>query len=111
MLGRSPRTTPMKRRADAKARSSGPRPLTLVVALRFLVDLQYWVSTDPRTATRILRLVLDIARNPREGIGKPELLKHEESGSRSRRIDKKHRLLYRVDDEGVEFIAARFHYE
>ncbi|HSU17445.1 Txe/YoeB family addiction module toxin [Longimicrobium sp.] len=101
----------MKRRADAKERGSARRPHTLVVAIRFLHDLQHWVAVDPRTALRILRIILDIARNPREGIGKPELLKHDRSGNRSRRIDKTHRLLYRVDDEAVEFISARFHYE
>ena len=100
----------MKRRADAKARGSAPKKLTLIVGVKFLLDLQHWVGTDPRTALRILRIILEIARNPHEGIGKPELLKHQESGNRSRRIDKTHRLLYRVDDEGVEFISARFHY-
>jgi toxin YoeB len=102
----------MTRRRDAVRRHGADRPQrTLVVATRFLIDLQHWIGTEPRTALRVIRIVLEVARDPRHGIGKPEPLRHDRAGDWSRRIDLTHRLLYRFDDSAVEFIAARFHYE
>ena len=66
--------------------------------------------TNPRLASRILRLVLEIARDPRGGIGKPERLKHA-AASYSRRIDGEHRLIYRFDEAFIEFLSARHPYE
>jgi len=86
------------------------RERILVVARPFIVDLQYWAAVDPRMALRILKVVLDVARDPREGIGKPERLKHRK-GDCSRRLSREHRIVYRYDEEHIEFVAARFHYE
>lgn len=77
---------------------------------RFLEDLRYWVRADPRQATRLLRLVDDVLRDPFDGIGKPEALRGG-SGFWSRRIDAEHRLTYRVAGAEVEFLQARYHYE
>lgn len=76
---------------------------------RFVADLQFWVETDPRKASRVLRMVDEALRSPFEGIGKPEPLRGR-SGFWSRRIDEEHRLTYRLADEYVEFLQARFHY-
>lgn len=84
--------------------------LTLIAAVQFIVDLQHWVGVHPKTALRILRIVLEIARDPRTGIGKPEPLKHKASGHWSRRVDEEHRLIYRFDHSRVEFLSARGHY-
>ena len=61
-------------------------------------------------ALRITRLIGEIQRDPFEGIGKPEPLKGELSGYRSRRIDDEHRLVYRADAKEVKSIKARYHY-
>lgn len=53
----------------------------------------------------------EVARDPLHGIAKPEPLKHDLAGSWSRHIDQEHRLLYQVDDEAIQFVSARFHYE
>jgi hypothetical protein len=45
-----------------------------------------------------------------EGIGKPEPLRGELSGFWSRRIDREHRLVYRIKGKDVEIIACRYHY-
>ena len=76
---------------------------------RFLDDLQYWVEHDPRTAARLIRLVKETLRDPFEGIGKPELLRGEQ-GVWSRRITEEHRFTYRVVDNGIHLLQARFHY-
>ena len=86
------------------------RAFTLITAVQFIADLQHWVGAHPKTAIRILRIVLEIARDPRTGIGKPEPLKHREPGHWSRRVDDEHRLIYRFDQSHVEFLSARGHY-
>jgi len=98
-----------KRRTGADPRHSGE--LEIVVALQFIFDLQQWVQTDPRTTLRVLRLVVEICRDPHKGIGKPEPLKHDLGGYWSRRITDEHRLVYRHRESSIiEFARARTHY-
>jgi toxin YoeB len=49
-------------------------------------------------------------RDPFEGIGKPEPLRHVLAGCWSRRIDGEHRLVYLVDGDDVVVLQARYHY-
>ncbi len=49
-------------------------------------------------------------KHPFEGIGKPEKLKYIDSDTWSRRIDWEHRLIYRVRQDRVDFLQARYHY-
>ena len=49
-------------------------------------------------------------RSPFEGLGKPEALKENLTGFRSRRIDQAHRLVYAVEDTRVTIISCRYHY-
>ena len=76
----------------------------------FLEDLQYWVEQDRRTAKRLLQLTKAVMRDPFDGIGKPEPLRHLGSGVWSRRITQEHRLVYVVKDTAVEFLQGRYHY-
>ena len=76
----------------------------------YLQDLEYWTRTNRRLALRTLRLVEAVLRNPFAGAGKPEMLRGQLAGAWSRRIDQEHRLVYRVDDDRVCFLAARYHY-
>ena len=76
----------------------------------FLEDLEHWTRTDRRRALRTLRLVEDVLRDPFSGHGKPEPLRGQLAGKRSRRIDQEHRLVYEVHEDRVSFIAARYHY-
>lgn len=82
----------------------------LVFDRDFLDDFSHWVSTDRKVALRILELVESIRRDPFEGIGKPEPLRHLGSGIWSRRITQEHRLVYKVKDDRVLFAQARYHY-
>ena len=82
----------------------------LVFDLDFLEDLAHWVSTDRKTALRVLELVEAIRRTPFDGIGKPEALRHLGPGVWSRRITQEHRLVYRVKDDNILFAQARYHY-
>lgn len=81
-----------------------------VMDKNFLEDLEYWTRTDRKRALRTLRLVEDVLRDPFKGPGKPEPLRGNLSGQWSRRIDQEHRLVYRIGDSQVHFLAARYHY-
>ena len=60
---------------------------------------------------RIVSLIKDISRNPYQGLGKPEALKHELQGYWSRRIDDEHRLVYRIENDRLIIISCKYHYK
>jgi toxin YoeB len=68
-------------------------------------DIAYWRKHDPSTTARIESLIEDIKRSPFRGLGKPEPLKHALAGFWSRRINKEHRLVYRVE-AGVIYMRS-----
>lgn len=73
-------------------------------------DYAYWQAQDKKTLKPINRLIHDTIKHPSEGIGKPEALRENLSGFRSRRIDGIHRLVYAFDDEYITIISCRYHY-
>lgn len=60
---------------------------------------------------KIIALVKNIQRSPFQGLGKPELLKHELSGFWSRRINQEHRLVYKVTETAIIIAACKYHYK
>ena len=48
--------------------------------------------------------------NPFSGIGNPEPLKHNWTGYGSRRIDREHRIVYKVTDNALSIAQCRYHY-
>lgn len=74
-------------------------------------DYLYWQKVDKKKLKRINDLIKDIARSPYEGIGKPEPLKFKYAGIWSRRIDEEHRLLYRIEEDEIQIVKCRFHYD
>jgi toxin YoeB len=74
-------------------------------------DYLWWFAQDRNTLKRINRLIEDAKRDPFDGIGKPEPLKHTLTGAWSRRITEEHRLVYLPQDDQLTIIAARYHYE
>ena len=74
-------------------------------------DLQYWISTGNKSIIKkIAQLIDDIKLHPYSGLGKPEPLKHNLTGSWSRRINREHRLVYEVTDDIVLILSAKGHY-
>lgn len=71
----------------------------------------YWQMQDKKTLKKINILLADIQRNIFVGIGKPEPLKGNLSGYWSRRIDEVNRLVYKVNNEQIEIIQCKGHYE
>ncbi|HBX63160.1 MULTISPECIES: Txe/YoeB family addiction module toxin [Empedobacter] len=74
-------------------------------------DYLYWQKTDKSKLKKINELIKGIARNPFDGLGKPEALKHKYAGFWSRRIDHEHRLIYRVVEDEIQIAKCRFHYD
>lgn len=73
-------------------------------------DYVYWQTQDRKTLKRTNLLIADVVRDPFDGIGKPEPLRHVLSGAWSRRIDEKNRLVYYVTGEHIVILQARDHY-
>lgn len=77
-------------------------------------DYLHWQSTDLKTLARVNELIRETVRHPFTGLGKPEPLKQNLKGWWSRRIDREHRLVYRVtgtgDAQALEIAQCRFHY-
>lgn len=69
---------------------------------------------DAKMLDRINLLIRECQRHPFKGTGKPEPLKDNMRGWWSRRIDREHRLVYRVsgagDTQTLEIAQCRYHY-
>ncbi|WP_236196412.1 Txe/YoeB family addiction module toxin [Pseudomonas glycinae] len=70
-----------------------------------------WLQQNDKTGLKRINLLIKaIQRQPFEGLGKPEPLKHNMSGFWSRRITAEHRLVYAIVDGEICVITCRFHY-
>ena len=84
--------------------------MKLIFADEAWEDYLYWQKQDSKMVERINKLIREIQRNPFEGIGKPEPLKHALSGFWSRRITDEHRVVYTVEGNALWIAQLRFHY-
>jgi toxin YoeB len=88
--------------------------LIIVFSTRAWEDYQSYQADDPRLLQRLNELIRECQREPFRGIGKPEPLKDNMRGWWSRRIDREHRLVYRVqgrgDQQALEIAQCRYHY-
>jgi toxin YoeB len=73
-------------------------------------DYLFWQKQDKRMVERINKLIKETARDPFEGVGKPEPLKHALAGYWSRRITEEHRMVYRVEGSSLLIAQLRHHY-
>ena len=74
-------------------------------------DLNFWKKTGNRTIQKKIEEILtSMLDTPFHGLGKPEPLKHELSGSWSRRINREHRIVYLVKDEIIRIESLKGHY-
>ena len=74
-------------------------------------DIEFFrKSGQSKTLRRIRQLIEATLQDPFTGIGKPEPLKYDLSGTWSRRINKEHRLVYEVLDDKIFVLSAKGHY-
>ncbi|WP_322549598.1 Txe/YoeB family addiction module toxin [Flavobacterium psychraquaticum] len=69
-------------------------------------------SGDRASVKKLERILIELSETPYEGIGKPEALKHQLTGFWSREINKKDRIIYKVNQDVVSVfvISAMGHY-
>ena len=76
-----------------------------------LEDREYWKQQgNVKVQKKISELIKDICQHPFTGIGKPELLKYELAGLWSRRINRKHRIVYEVSYGKILILSMKDHY-
>lgn len=77
-------------------------------------DYVQWQADDAAVLARINLLIAECLRHPFSGTGKPEPLGGNLAGWWSRRINREHRLVYRVTGKGeaqaLEILSCRYHY-
>ena len=74
-------------------------------------DLAYWYQTNMSIIKKIESLLKSMKQTPFKGIGHPEPLKSNLSGYWSRRINRKHRIIYTVENDTITIYSARDHYD
>jgi len=88
--------------------------MKLVFSEAAWADYLFWQQNDKAILGRVNEVVKDALRSPFAGIGKPEPLVGNLKGWWSRRINREHRLVYRVcgsgDAQTLEIAGCRFHY-
>ncbi len=69
-------------------------------------------SGDKSVLKKIEKLLHELIEHPLTGTGQPEKLKHDLAGLYARRIDKKHRLVYSINEKvvAVYVLSAWSHY-
>ena len=86
---------------------------TLDITAQAKKDIAYLKKNGGKpVANKIGKLLQELIGHPRTGTGQVEQLRGNMQGKWSRRIDKKNRLVYSIDDEivTVEVISAKGHY-
>lgn len=73
-------------------------------------DYLYWQQADRKMLLRINALIKEIQRQPFQGVGKPEPLRHGLAGYWSRRINDEHRMVYKVTEDALFIAQLRYHY-
>lgn len=76
-------------------------------------DIRNYLRAGNKTAFRKIQAFLkELELHPTTGTGQPEQLKYNLAGYWSRRIDKKNRMIYRIDEGKVTVVvvSAAGHY-
>lgn len=75
-------------------------------------DIEKLRRYDPNAHKKAIKLINELMDHPRTGTGHPEQLTGDRSGQWSRKITKKHRLVYEIfeTEVHVDVISAYGHY-
>lgn len=87
---------------------------TLYITVQARKDIAYLKKNGGKAVTnKIEKLLQELIEHPRTGTGQVEQLRGNMQGKWSRKIDKKNRLVYTIDNEivTVEVISAKGHYD
>ena len=75
-------------------------------------DVAYLRRTEPAAYRKLEILLTELMISPRVGTGRVEMMKYGYKGCYSRRITKKHRLVYTIEDRVLKVLvlSAYGHY-
>lgn len=84
----------------------------VIISPEAATDLQHLAKSEPKAFDKAARFIEELKEHPKTGTGHPEPLKGKPEGRWSRKITKKHRLVYRIFDEEVyvDVLSAYGHY-
>lgn len=85
----------------------------IVLSKEAAKDISYIKSSgDVASMKKVDLIIAELYIHPETGTGKPERLKFDYAGYWSRRINKRDRLVYRIDDQTitVNVVSAIGHY-
>ncbi|WAC40660.1 Txe/YoeB family addiction module toxin [Pedobacter sp. SL55] len=90
--------------------------MEVIYSPKAINDLMFWKKSGNKVIQKkIEQLITAIQENPFSGIGKPDPLKYELSGSWSRRINEEHRIIYEIHDNEtvviLEIQSLKGHYK
>ena len=71
------------------------------------LHMQQLKHNEPKAFQKMAQMLIELMEHPKTGTGHPEPLKGEPKGRWSRRISKKHRLVYRIFDDAVLVLVLR----
>lgn len=77
---------------------------------RFIGDIGKLKKESPKLPAKVWELIANIIQTPFKGKGKPEPLKGDLQGWWSRRVDQKHRLIYKYEEEIISLASCYGHY-
>lgn len=86
---------------------------TLTLTPDAIEDIEFHKKSGDKAILKKLAILLkELIEHPTTGTGNPEEMKYDFSGCWSRRINQKHRLVYKIEDAVVTVIVlqARGHY-
>ena len=79
----------------------------IIISPEAASDLQRLAKSEPKSFAKANRFIEELKEHPTTGTGHPEPLKGKPEGRWSRRITKKHRLVYRIFDDTVLVLVLR----
>lgn len=82
----------------------------IVFHQRAFYEYNEWATENRKLFSRLHKLIVETAREPFVGTGKPEPLKNELQGYWSRRINEEHRLVYKATDDQLIIVSCKYHY-
>ena len=77
------------------------------------MDIKKLKKNEPLSYKKVVKLIEELSIHPTTGTGHPKLLSGNKSGEWSRRISKKHRLVYQIKENEilVLVLSAWGHYD
>jgi toxin YoeB len=87
---------------------------TIVTSKEADEDISFFKKSEINAYNKVIQLFKELREHPRTGTGKPELMKYGKlAGLWSRRITRKHRLIYSINDNEIVVLvlAAKSHYK